>query len=168
MTYQHSVAVAENMNKLAQKMGLDEQQVLEAELLGAIHELGKLQTPPAIFQKLQAGQSITPEERAQLAHDPQTIIETLGQSWLSPSLIQAIEHMGCRYDGKGQPAVGAENIPQLARFLKVCDLFDLFCRRRNGAALAPEKALEGLKKNAGSLLDPIIVEIFCELQASGS
>jgi HD-GYP domain-containing protein (c-di-GMP phosphodiesterase class II) len=163
MTYQHSVAVADSMSKLAHKMGLDEEQCLEAELLGAVHELAKLQTSPDIFKKLQAGQTLNEPERQKLKHDPKVLLSILGTSWLSPSLIQAIENLETRFDGKGKNANSGEAIPQLTRMLAICDIHDLLCRRRSGKAISPEQALKALDNNQNTLLDPVIVCIFREL-----
>lgn len=163
MTYQHSVAVAENMNKLAHKMGLDEDRCLEAELLGAVHELAKLQTPPDVFKKLQSGKALTAQDREKLKHSPKALLKTLGTSWLSPDLIQAIEHLEARFDGKGTPSTAGESIPQLTRMLTICDTHDLLCRRRNSKSISPTQALQALENNRSTLFDPIIVEIFREL-----
>ena len=163
MTYQHSVAVAENMNKLAHKMGLDENQCLEAELLGAVHELAKLQTSPEVFKKLQSGKPLEDQDRQKLKHSPKVLLSILGTSWLSPDLIQAIENLETRFDGKGTPPTKGESIPQLTRMLAICDIHDLLCRRRNGKAISPELALKALENNRSTLFDPIIVDIFRDM-----
>lgn len=169
MTYQHSVAVAENMNKLAGELGHSEEERLEAELLGAIHELSKLQTPPEVFQKLQTGQSLSDEERQKLKHPPEVLLSILGPNWLSPKIVEAIKTMACRYDGKSaeQPLAG-EAIPQLSRMLKVVDTFDFLSRLRGKKTLSHEQIFQALQNNKGSLLDPILVDVFQELVSKQS
>ena len=160
LTYQHSIAVAESMKSLAQKLGLSEDLCQEAELLGAVHELGKLQTPPELFKKLQSGQKLSAEQRAQLHHTPKALLAVLGVSWLNPKLIKAIEHMGCRYNGTGKPNIKGDSIPPLSRMLAICDVYDLLLRQRGKPAGDESLARQALSNNKGKWFDPKLVEAF--------
>ena len=160
LTYQHSIAVAESMKSLAQKLGLSPEQCQEAELMGAIHELGKLQTPPELFKKLQSGQKLTAEQRAQLHQPPKTLLNVLGVSWLNPQFIKAIEAKDCRFNGMGKPNLKGEAIPQLSRMLAICDTYDFLLRQRGKAVGDESLARQALTNNKGKWFDPKLVEAF--------
>ena len=163
MTYQHSVAVAEAMNSLAVKLGMTGDSVLEAELLGALHDLAKLKVAPNIFKKMQAGKGLTDEERRQIQQGPDVLLEVLGDNLLNENLLEAIRHMGCHFDGRGTPDTEGEAIPVLARMLKICDYADMLSRQRIGRpSLDEDKVREVLKVQSGKIFDPVMVEVFLD------
>ena len=163
LTYQHSIAVAEHMKNFAVALNLDEESIRDAEILGAIHDIGKTKISPELFKKLQSGHLPTKEERAQLNQSSETLLEILGKDPLSPSLHDAITHLNCRFDGKGTPTVAGETIPQLARMLKIVDYFDMLTRQRTGRApLSEEKSRQVLTNNSGVLFDPVLVSVFLQ------
>jgi HD-GYP domain-containing protein (c-di-GMP phosphodiesterase class II) len=162
LTYQHSIAVAESMKTLGGKLGFNEDQCQEAELLGAVHELGKLQTPPEIFKLLQSGKSLTPEQRTKLHHPPKVLMALLGSNWLNPSILKAIETMECRFNGTGTPTLKGEAIPQLSRMLLICDIYDFLLRQRGKAMRDEAVARRALVLNKGKWFDPVLVDVFLD------
>lgn len=163
LTYQHSIAVAENMKAFAEKMGFDHDQVQLSEMLGAVHDLAKLNVPEALFRKLQAGQVPTKDEREQLKSNASDLLHLLGDGSMDPVLKQSIECMECRFDGKGLPATKGEAIPILARMLMIVNYQDMLTRQRTGRkSLNDEQVSQVLRKNAGVLFDPTLVEVFLD------
>ncbi len=161
LTYQHSVAVADYMNKFAQKLGLEEDHCSDSELLGAIHDIGKLSVSDELFKKLQAGQTLNPEERIQLKLQPEKIYDFIGTNLLSDNIQMAITHSNCRYDGKGTPNVAGESIHVMARMLKICDYYDFLTRHRAGQKpLSADECKSVLIKNSNTIFDPMLVEVF--------
>jgi response regulator RpfG family c-di-GMP phosphodiesterase len=79
---------------------------------------------------------------------------------LNPDLVEAIEQMGARFDGKGKPAMTGESIHQYARMLAVCDVYDFLDRRRAGDKGTPGKGRQALEAQKGKWLDPVIVDVF--------
>jgi len=163
LTYQHSVAVAENMKAFAEKLGFDEDQIQMAETLGAIHDLGKLKVSEALFRKLQSGQTPSDQERAELKVKPQVLLEMLNKSGIDPVLKDAIACMNCRFDGKGQPSMKGESIPILSRMLTIVNYQDMLTRQRTGrCSLSDEQVLLVLRNNSGLIFDPTLVEVFLD------
>ena len=70
-----------------------------------------------------------------------------------------------RWDGQGYPeGLKGENIPLLCRMLAVADAYDAMTSDRPYRKAFPrEKALEEIRKNAGSQFDPVIVELFLDI-----
>ena len=70
-----------------------------------------------------------------------------------------------RIDGAGYPdGLAGEAIPLGSRIIAVCDAYDaMTCDRPYRLAMAPAKALEELRRSAGTQFDPLVVEAFCEL-----
>jgi HD-GYP domain-containing protein (c-di-GMP phosphodiesterase class II) len=164
LTYQHSVAVADYMKKFATKLGLEDDHCSDCELLGAIHDITKLSISDEVFKKLQAGQTLEGTERNQLHCTPDKIFEFVDANLLSGNVQAAIAHFNCRYDGKGVPADAGENIHVMARMLKICDYFDFLTRHRAGQKpLTPEDCRKVLSNNAGSLFDPMLIEVFNDI-----
>lgn len=163
LTYQHSVAVADLMKKFAQKLGLEEDHCSDCELLGAIHDIAKLNVSDEIYKKLQSGANLTHEERAILHHEPEAIFNIISKDLFSPNIQMAIEHMHTRYDGKGTPNTAGESIHVMARMLKICDYYDLLGRHRAGhKPLSPDECKQVLQKNINSLFDPALVAAFLD------
>lgn len=161
LTYQHSIAVAESMRAFGLKLGFDEESALEAELLGAIHDLAKLKVDPALFKKLQSGELPSREDREALNQPPAALLEFLGKDLMNEAVIEAIKSMGCRYDGSGTPDLSGEQIPQLSRMLLICDIHDMLGRQRPGRQAMDEAQIKTLlKKQSGKLFDPVLVEVF--------
>ena len=161
LTYQHSVAVAEAMRGLAVKLGFDEESALEAELLGAIHDLSKLKVDPALFKRLQSGEIPTVEDRESLNQPAEVLLDFLGQDLMNEAVVEAVKTMGCRYDGSGSPALKGEAIPQLSRMLLICDIHDMLGRQRPGRkAMNEDQVKTLLQRQSGKLFDPVLVEVF--------
>jgi HD-GYP domain-containing protein (c-di-GMP phosphodiesterase class II) len=162
LTYQHALAVAESMKNLGQRLGLSDDQCLEMEFLGAIHDLGKLQTPPAIFKKIQAAKPLTDEERKKLHFKPELLLALVGSAGLSPEVKKAIDHIGSRFDGKGTPPVTGESIHIYTRALTVCDFYDFLGRRRTGNQSGQNMGRQALEVQRSKWFDPVIVDVFLE------
>ncbi len=161
LTYQHGVAVAEHMGRFAEHMKMGEAESREAEILGAIHDLGKLRVAAALFKKLQAGMLLANDERTALRTTPAQLLEVLAGQPLPDRLRKAIEQMRCRFDGKGEPPLKGKNIHPYARMLAIADCYDMLTRQRTGRLpLSEAQSRQVLMRNAGVLFDPELVRAF--------
>lgn len=161
LTYQHSVAVAESMREFGLKLGFDEESALEAELLGAIHDLAKLKVAPELFKRLQAGEIPSKEDRDALNQPPEVLLDFLGKDLMNETVVEAVKAMGCRFDGSGSPELRGEAIPQLSRMLLICDIHDMLGRQRPGRQAMEEAQIRTLlQRQSGKLFDPVLVEVF--------
>jgi cyclic di-GMP phosphodiesterase len=85
---------------------------------------------------------------------------------LSPEVISGIKYHHEMIDGTGYPeGLKGEQIPLFARIIAIADYYDnLMMGGPNGEALGKGKALQELKKNAGTQFDAKLVELFIKEQ----
>ena len=82
---------------------------------------------------------------------------------LSPETAAAIHALDEHWDGSGYPnRLRGEEIPLLARILAVAQHLDVFASERN-----PKMAMKILRDRSGRWFDPMLVDIACNLDASG-
>jgi len=86
-----------------------------------------------------------------------------------PAVSEAILHHHDRWDGEGLPSgPEGEGIPLLSRILAVADEFDRLTHDHPyRAALTTAEAVQQLRKQAGSALDPQIVRVLVSLAELG-
>jgi len=118
----HSERVARLAAQIAQVMGLDEKHIREAEVAGALHDIGKVFVEEKILYK---PKELTPDELGSIRSVPvysASIAHLLG---LSPKVQMAISQRHERPDGRGYPfGIEGERIGLLARIVAVADVFD--------------------------------------------
>jgi PAS domain S-box-containing protein len=125
-----------------------------------MHDIGKIGIPDSVL--LKRGELTDRERRTLEMHT------TLGEHLLSrfPFLsdlahdVVAYHHE--RWDGSGYPwGLSEDDIPLAARIFAVVDAFDaMVTDRPYRDALTPQKAINELKRNAGTQFDPEIVDAF--------
>jgi diguanylate cyclase (GGDEF)-like protein len=157
-TGSHSGRVAELGAWIAQRLGLDQEQVELTRLAGSLHDLGKLAIPEEILQK---PGPLTPPERLVLERHPQIghrMLESLG---VDP-VAEWVLHHHERWDGTGYPdRLRGEEIPLGARIVFVADAYDAMTSdRAYRSRLTPRAAIEELERCAGTQFDPAIVDAF--------
>ncbi|MFY9264761.1 MAG: HD-GYP domain-containing protein [Solirubrobacterales bacterium] len=151
-THRHSQRVARHVEAIAREMGLPREAVAKIRLAGAIHDVGKVDTPRAILNK---PGKLTTEEFDEIKRHPvdgARMVAALGD----PGLTAIVRHHHERIDGNGYPdgLAGAE-IPLGSRIIAVADTFDAMTSTRAYRAGCTHKtALETLRSVSGSQLDP--------------
>lgn len=155
-TRQHSERVSEYSVKIAQELGLseDEQEVMRQTAL--LHDIGKVGVPEAILNKKE---QLNPQEWAEVRKHAQ-----IGEEFLEPLKVLHIEqsmvrHHHERYDGKGYPdRLKGEEIPLYSRILAVADSFEaMTASRPYRAAISPVEAISELERCSGTQFDPKVV-----------
>jgi hypothetical protein len=146
---------------IAQRMGLSREQVARIRTAAAVHDVGKLETPTEILRK--PGPLSDEEFDAIKQHpvDGARLAGVLGDQ----ELTAIVRHHHERLDGTGYPArLHGEDIPVGARIIAVADTFDAITSPRPYRSARPHRAaVEILKREAGSQLDPAVVQAFCAL-----
>ena len=169
----HSERVTIYALMLADKLGLGSTDRDVIELGALLHDVGKIGIPESVLLKPGA---LNDEEFALMKRHP-----SLGAAIISnmPELdrivpmgrvIDAVRYHHEKLDGSGYPgALFGQQIPLAARILAIADCFDaLITDRPYRAGLPRASALSIMRRDAGSHFDPLLVEHFCALLASGS
>ncbi len=156
----HSRRVARYAWMIAQQMKLPHGEVAKIRTAAALHDVGKSKTPKAILHK--PGR-LTDEEYGVIKLHPgegAEMVAVLGD----PELEAMVRHHHERLDGSGYPdGLAGEAIPLGARIISVADTFDAITSARPYRAASPHKrAIDILRDDAGSRLDPAAVKAFCD------
>ncbi|WP_186443084.1 HD domain-containing phosphohydrolase [Desulfobotulus alkaliphilus] len=146
---------------LALQAGLDRKTAEELKRAAPLHDIGKLAIPQAILNKRGP---LNAEEQAIIRTHPDIGFELLhdeNRPDLKTAAIVAREHHE-RWDGAGYPlGIAGEKINILGRITAIGDVFDALTHDRSYKKAWPvPKALEFLKKKAGSIFDPRLVSCF--------
>jgi hypothetical protein len=154
----HSRRVARHSWMIARRMGLPREEVARIRTAAAIHDVGKINTPKAILHKPGA---LTDEEYDVIKRHPgdgAEMVEALGDAALTAMVRDHHE----RLDGSGYPhGLGGAEISLGARIIAVADTFDAITSARPYRCASPhKKAMDILKDEAGTRLDPAVVRAF--------
>ena len=158
----HALRVTEMSLRLAQRMGLSEEEQGYLRWGALLHDVGKMVLPDSIL--LKPG-PLTPEERVIMSRHPTYAHEMLSPvPFLRPALDIPLYHHE-QWDGSGYPhGLKGEAIPLSARLFAVVDVWDALRSDRpyrKGWTDADVHAY--IKVQAGQHFDPDIATIFLAL-----
>ena len=127
-----------------------------------LHDIGKMSIPDSIRNK---EGTLTEKEWEQIKTHPQAGVEILRHVINLINCLPTILHHHEHYDGSGYPSgLKGEDIPSEARILAIADAYDAMTSLRSyRERLAPQQALDELKRCAGTQFDPVLVDIFCKM-----
>jgi diguanylate cyclase (GGDEF)-like protein/PAS domain S-box-containing protein len=161
-TVGHARRVVEVTMKLGRKLGVSGLDLVHLRRGALLHDVGKMGVPDSILQK---PGPLTQEEWEIMRQHPVYAFEWLRSiNYLSPALdIPHYHHE--RWDGSGYPqGLVGEQIPLFARIFAVVDVWDaLLSDRPYRNAWSPEKVIAYIRRGAGTLFDPRVVEAFIEI-----
>jgi HD-GYP domain-containing protein (c-di-GMP phosphodiesterase class II) len=154
----HTSRVSECSSKIAEFMGLDEQEIEDIRLGGILHDIGKIGFSDKLFMNHDS--RVPKELQKEIVRHPAAgwkILKDLDFLGL------ALEHVHCHHerpDGKGYPRhLKEDKIPLGARILAVADAYDAMTTDRPyQKGRCKDDALEILKKMAGKKWDADCVE----------
>jgi hypothetical protein len=162
----HSARVSYYSQKIAEKLGMDEDRVRDIGYIGLMHDVGKLGIPDKILNK--PGTLTEDEFNIMKTHT------TNGEKMLKDftaiaDILEGALYHHERYDGKGYMAgLAGEDIPLVARIIGVADALDAMnsdrCYRSH---LSKDVILSELENNKGSQFDPKIAQIMIDMIHSG-
>jgi putative nucleotidyltransferase with HDIG domain len=157
-THGHSKRVTRHAYMIARGMGLAPEHAARVRTAAALHDVGKLETPRAVLNK--PGR-LSDEEFALIKRHPvdgARMVADLGDD----EVVAIVRHHHERLDGGGYPdGLRGDQIPLGARIIAVADTFDaLTSTRPYRPGCRHKKALDILRKEAGTQLDPGAVAAF--------
>ncbi len=156
---EQAVDVAELAQAVAEELGMEAEQRDETYRAAQLHETGKMAIPDAILNK--PGPLEEPEWEFVRQH---TLIgeRIIASAAALVPVARLVRSSGERWDGKGYPdSLHGEQIPLGARVVAVCDAYAaMVSERPYSVAMRPPRALEELRRSAGSQFDPKVVAAF--------
>lgn len=162
-THDHGVRVAQWAVMLASRLpGFGLRRLRRLEISALLHDYGKLVIPASILNK---PGPLDEHEWSLIRHHPE--VGALSAP-VNPEFVDraAILWHHKAFDGGGYPGGGPAGlaIPIEARITAVADVFDAITSPRSyhpgGKGLDPDGAVHLLRELAGSLLDPMLVNLF--------
>jgi len=155
-TFGHTRRVSIIAEKIAQKIGWDENRILELRMSAELHDIGKILIPLEILNK---PGKLSDLELKMIQEHVKKCYDMLNGHSFSFTLPEAIYQHHERLDGGGYPrGLSGDKIIPEARILAIADVLEAMTfHRPYRAALGLKKALKELKKNAGSKYDHDIV-----------
>ncbi|MBI2264695.1 MAG: HD-GYP domain-containing protein, partial [Armatimonadetes bacterium] len=159
-TFGRSERVAETSASIARHVGMEDTEVQKIHMAGLLHNVGEVGIREEILRK---EGKLTPEEWAELKRHPHISAQILSPLAHLQDIIPAIRHHHERWDGKGYPnGLAGDQIPMGARILAIADTYEaMTSKRRFRESFSSRRAIEEIKKCAGTQFDPdLVTKIF--------
>jgi HD-GYP domain-containing protein (c-di-GMP phosphodiesterase class II) len=155
----HCGRVAAYAMALAREAAYPEDGMEALEFASFLHDIGKIGVRDAVL--LKAG-PLDEEEWLHMRSHPVKGYEIASQIEMLKPTMPAIRNHHERWDGKGYPdGLAGAAIPLSARIVAIADAYDAMATDRPYKKAIPlEECEKLLRKNAGTMFDPELVEIF--------
>lgn len=162
----HSLRVSRIAVLIGRQMGLPEDTLRDIELGGILHDIGKIGVPESILWK---PDKLTAEERSIMSRHPVKSAEIIGDLKGLVRAREYVKHHHEFFDGSGYPdGLVGDNIPIGARIILVSDAYDAMTTDRPyRKAIGHVRAIEELRKLAGTQFDPVVVSNLLSLTEDG-
>ena len=162
--HRHLVGVAALVEQLAEEIGLRGERRDEVIRAAELHDVGKVAIPEAILNKT----GPLDDREREFIRQHTVIGERIIAS--APALVpvaRLVRSSHERLDGNGYPdGLRGDEIPFGSRLIAVCDAYEaMVSDRPYSGPSTPERALEELRRGAGTQFDPEIVEAFCQARS---
>ena len=160
----HARRVSGYALSIGRRLHLDDDLLESLSLAAFLHDIGKIGTPDDIL--LKPG-PLTDDERATMQLHTERGARMLAGIPEMTDVAAAVRHHHEHYDGTGYPErLGGEMIPLASRIIAVADAYDSMTSPRPFRDPSDhDSAIRTLKHHAGTQFDPMVVEVFCQLEA---
>jgi PAS domain S-box-containing protein/putative nucleotidyltransferase with HDIG domain len=158
----HSQRVTQMTVRLAQRIGVDQRELIHIQRGALLHDIGKMGVPDSVLLKRGP---LSDEERKLIEQHTVYAYELLSPiDFLRPAIDIPYAHHE-RWDGTGYPrGIAGEEIPLAARIFAIVDVYDaLTSERPYRPAWSREDTLDYIREHAGSQFDPALVEAFFDM-----
>jgi diguanylate cyclase (GGDEF)-like protein len=161
---EQAVDVAELALAVAEELKMEAEQRDETCRAAQLHGIGKMAIPDAILNKPGPLEEVEWEFVRQHSLIGERIIASAAA--LVP-VARLVRSSGERWDGSGYPdSLRGEQIPLGSRVVAVCEAYAaMVSERPYSVAMRPSRALEELRRSAGSQFDPQVVAAFEQVAA---
>lgn len=158
-TEEHARRIADLSKLIGEQLSLSQSSLGELELFSMLHDIGKVGIDDRILKK---PGKLTEDEWVVMKSHSAIGYRIANSAAELESVAEFILTHHERWDGKGYPqGLKGDAIPLLSRIVAVADSYDAMTNDRiYRKAMAPEAAVEEIKKNEGIQFDPQIVAIF--------
>ncbi len=167
-TGRHTHRVGVTASMMADRLGLDPDEVERIGRTAPLHDVGKIGIPDRIL--LKPGPLTAPEFEEMQKHTliGATLLEGEEHLLISTARTIALSHHE-DFDGSGYPHhLAGDQIPIASRIVSVADVWDALTHERPYKEAWPEeRALAEIERNAGIKFDPAMVEVFLALHDQG-
>lgn len=153
----HSQRVGDLSQRMARRLGMNDQEAEKLRLAGELHDVGLLAIPASTlgYQGRISSESFrSVKDHSRIGYDMLKPLSTLGEALL------AIRHHHERMNGTGYPdGLAGKDIPLGARVLAVADSYDAMTHDRpHRGAISPADALRELRRCSPAGYDPLCVD----------
>jgi diguanylate cyclase (GGDEF)-like protein/PAS domain S-box-containing protein len=158
---QHSDRVSRICMEIGKAMGFDQEQLSVLNLVGLVHDIGKIGIDENILNK--AG-PLTEAEHEEIKKHPQIGYRILSSTnEMSDLAFYTLCHHE-RWDGKGYPkGIKGLQIPLVSRIIAVADAYDAMTSERPyREPQSVQSAVSELQEFSGTQFDPDVVDVFVE------
>ncbi|HUV15049.1 MAG TPA: GAF domain-containing protein, partial [Pelolinea sp.] len=158
----HTQRVAELSARIAQHMGIPDEEIIQIRRGALLHDIGKMGIPDSIL--LKPGPLDENEWKIMRTHSSRAYDLLYPIAYLRPALDVPLYHHE-KFDGSGYPAgLAGSEIPLAARIFAIVDVWDaLTSDRPYRKAWTEKKSLEYIRDQSGKHFDPRVVEVFLKL-----
>lgn len=162
----HQKSVASISVALAEKLGWTKAEQQVVYLAGLVHDIGKIAVPSEILTKPSKLSNLEMSLVREHAEAGYNILKDIPFPWPIADIIRQHHE---RLDGSGYPRqLKGDEILLGARILAVADMLEAMgTHRPYRPALGLDFAMSEIKKEAGHMLDPKVVEAACLLMKEG-
>ncbi|MFT8351818.1 diguanylate cyclase [Clostridium saccharoperbutylacetonicum] len=157
----HSKNTRKICRLIGEAIGMTKEKISELEILGEIHDIGKVAISKDILNK---PGKLNEAEWEEMKKHPQIGYHIVSSSSDIAFLAESVLAHHERYDGTGYPkGLKSDEIPLMARILSIADAYETEVNsRKYREKLKKEEAIAELLKNSGSHFDPRLVRIFID------
>ena len=158
-TGEHCQQLGRMGERVAELLGLDEQDRTTIRIGGYLHDVGKIAIADRIL--LKPGK-LTDEEYREMQRHAEIGAAIVQTHEAMTDIARIVRHHHERFDGRGYPdRLEGAGIPLGGRIISIADAYSAMTNDRvYRRAMSVEAALAEIRRNAGAQFDPALVELF--------
>jgi len=163
----HSVRVAEYSVHIAERLGWEDESILNMYNIALLHDIGKVRIPESILKK---NGFLSAEEIRVMQNHVEAGKEMLEGLTMLPHAVEVAKYHHERYDGTGySEGLKGEEIPIEARIVALADAFDAMTTdRAYRESPGQDFAIAQLLAERGKQFDPMLVDILIAIIKEGT